>query len=690
MKKYLCKLFLILLFLSTFNLSWAQKSVACIGDSVTKGYGLKDSTKSYPYQLQQLLGDDYLVRNYGHSGATLLQQGHQPYQKTQAYKEALAFAPDILIIALGLNDTDPRNWPNYRNNFFADYTQLIQAFKQVNPAVAVYICTMTPIFSGHTRFLSGTRDWFDQIQQLIPVIAKANGATVIDNHTLLAPRIDLFDDNLHPSTQGASIIANNVYQHLVPIPRKLRVDAALGSHMVLQRNVENSIRGEAGPHAPIEILFDHKHYTTQANAVGKWAINLPPMQAGGPYELKIFSAHDSLIFKDVLFGDVFLASGQSNMAFQLRAMNNGHAYIQNVAKYPQIRLFKNNNLIETTNSTWDVNTLQKINDLEYFSGQWEVATTENVPYFSAISYVFARALHSSVDVPIGIIDLAVGGSNTESWIPRKALEDDNLLASYIHNWRKSDFVQDFCRFRGDKNLQLATLKNQRHPYDPAYNYESGIQKWVNTQLKGILWYQGESNAHNVEHHAYVFTKLISSWRRSFNQELPFYFVQLSSIQRPSWGDFRNSQRLLAAKIPKVYMAISSDVGNPTDVHPLDKEIIGKRLANLVKQHSYNYAIQANSPTPISYVKDNDGITIVFNNCQELKLANSHYIKDLAVIDSLGNRVLIKDSEILKNKVRIKEPETGARYLQYGYTSFTDGNLVSDTAVPVSTFTLKLY
>jgi len=115
--KFLFKLFFLVLLTSTTTLIWAQKRVACIGDSVTKGYGLKDSTKSYPYQLQQLLGERYQVENYGHSGATLLRKGHNPYHKTQAYSDALAFRPDVIIVALGLNDTDPRNWPNYSNDF---------------------------------------------------------------------------------------------------------------------------------------------------------------------------------------------------------------------------------------------------------------------------------------------------------------------------------------------------------------------------------------------------------------------------------------------------------------------------------------------------------------------------------------------------------------------------------------------
>src|SRR5690606_19773595 len=130
--------------------------------------------------------------------------------KTKAYQDALAFEPDIIVIALGLNDTDPRNWPNYHNEFESDYAELIADFREINANVEVYVCSMTPIFSAHRRFLSGTRDWFDRLQALIPQIVAANNTHFIDNHSVLAARIDLFDDHLHPNGRGAELIAENV------------------------------------------------------------------------------------------------------------------------------------------------------------------------------------------------------------------------------------------------------------------------------------------------------------------------------------------------------------------------------------------------------------------------------------------------------------------------------------------------
>src|SRR5687768_17289397 len=135
--------------------------VACIGNSVTFGFGQKyPHQTSYPAVLQNKLGLRYTVRNFGHSGATLLRQGHNPYFKTPEYKEVISYAPDIAVLDLGLNDTDPRNWPDYREEFAADYSWIIETLRKTNPNMQIFICRLTPVFADHPRFQSGTRDWF--------------------------------------------------------------------------------------------------------------------------------------------------------------------------------------------------------------------------------------------------------------------------------------------------------------------------------------------------------------------------------------------------------------------------------------------------------------------------------------------------------------------------------------------------
>lgn len=689
MLRLIKKLVLILpiLLWSTMMVS-AQKKVACIGDSITKGLGLKNGEKTYPEQLQELLGIDFDVQNFGFSGATLLSKGHKPYIETSEYKQALAFQPDVAIIALGVNDTAPRNWPNYGDEFEKDYSTLISNLRKVNPKVAIYICNLTPIFSGHTRFLSGTRDWYQAISLLIPTIAQHNQVQLIDINGQLKSRIDLFEDNVHPSSEGAAIIANQVSQAIQGVNQPLAVALNFGDHMVLQRNRENPIFGKASSNIHVKLKFNQKTYQSQADENGNWSILLPAMPAGGPFEIQIQTDNQQINLNDVLFGDVYLASGQSNMAFELKYATGADSLIQ--INSPQVRLFKNNNLVQTNPVSWDLATLDKVNNLDFFTGNWSTSTKEDKVNFSAIAYAFAYELAEKTNIPIGIIELDVPGSNTESWIDRTTLENDNLLATYIHNWRKSDFIQDFCRTRSDQNLSLSLVKNQRHPYEPAYNFEAGIKHWLKTQFTAVLWYQGESNAHNIELHERLFKTLIKSWRHNFNQDLPFYYVQLSSINRPSWPRFRDSQRQMDQQIENTFMAVSSDVGDPTDVHPKNKIIIGKRLAKLVLAHEYKSKINADYPAFDHYQKKNEVVTVYFQNCKTLQTKDHQPLQGFILVDEKGFDLQPESMSIQKNRVIIQLPrDKKIKEIRYAYSPYSTANLENESGIPASTCSFKI-
>ena len=182
--------------------------VACVGNSITYGTGLADrATQSYPVQLQKLLGEHYEVENFGKPGATLLNQGHRPYTRQEEYRKALDFAGDIVVIHLGINDTDPRDWPNYRDSFVTDYLNLMDTFRKANPDVRIIIARMTPIADRHNRFLSGTRDWHGEMQTAIETVAHYAGVQLIDFREPLYPYPFLLPDAVHPTAEGAAIMA---------------------------------------------------------------------------------------------------------------------------------------------------------------------------------------------------------------------------------------------------------------------------------------------------------------------------------------------------------------------------------------------------------------------------------------------------------------------------------------------------
>ena len=260
---------------------------------------------------------------------------------------------------------------------------------------------------------------------------------------------------------------------------------------------------------------------------------------------------------------------------------------------------------------WDSATLNEINNLNYFSGEWKENSEESAQEFSAIAYHFGKSIQTEENIPIGLIDIAVGGSPLISWIDRLSIECDPLLVNTFRDWQNTDYMQAWCRGRAKKNLELASDKNQRHPYEPAYNYESGISKLTNFPIKGVLWYQGESDANNLELHEKEFTLFVKSWREKWGINFPFYYVQLSSLNRPTWPDFRDAQNRMQKIIPNSGMAVSMDYGDSTDVHPIRKKEIGNRLALLALKNTYGKPVVANGPAPLNAVKSNDHIVISF-------------------------------------------------------------------------------
>lgn len=687
-------LLLIIAFLSLFNLGInAQQTivkVACIGDSVTAGYLLANpKSEAYPSQLQVLMGSQYEVKNFGYSGATLLKKGSKPYSKTKECSDAIAYQPDIAIIHLGLNDTDPRNWPNYKDDFEADYFWLIDALRKENPKVKIYICQMTPIFNEHLRFKSGTRDWFWQIQEHINEIAKANKVHLIDLHEKLYHRPDLFPDALHPTKEGAKILAQTVYENVTQDFGGLKLPAVFTDNMVLQRNLPIVIYGNANGGEKVEVSFNNQKVNAVTNEYGKWKAVFPAMKSGEIQQISISTSNQNLTLKSILIGDVWFCSGQSNMAFPLKKAENGISELKKAVANTKLRLFNFEVIQETDEKAWDSITLEKTNQLKYFSGNWKICDSVSAKDFSAVAYYFGQNIVQEENVPIGLIQVAVGGSPIESWIDRYTLEHDDKEVDVLTNWRKSDFLMSWVRSRADENLKNAVNSKQRHPYDPCYNYEAGVSQFTEFPIKGILWYQGESNAHNIELYEHSLPELVKSWRKAWGISLPFYFVQLSSINRPSWAMFRDAQNRIQKKIPNSAMAVSMDFGDETNVHPIKKEPIGDRLALLALKYTYGKKITAEGPIPIKAIQKGDVILVSFSNAKQLFTADKKEVIGFELVTDKGIRIESK-AVITKDQVQISIPkDQKIKEVLYAYKPFTTANLVNEANLPCSTFRLEL-
>lgn len=692
--KTLSTLLLVLLCLTTLQLPAAAKRkkvaaqpvrVACVGNSITYGTGIADREHfSYPVQLQQMLGNGYVVGNFGKPGATLLYKGHRPYVEQPEFKEALRFKGDIAVIHLGINDTDPRNWPNYRDEFVKDYLSIMDSLRAANPKVRFILARMTPIADRHPRFQSGTKQWHDEIQTAIETVARVSGAELIDFHEPLYPYPNLLPDAIHPNPEGAGILAKTVYGGITGNYGGLSMSSLYADYMVLQHDVPLDIHGTANTGEKITVEIGGQKASATADNQGKWSVVLSPMQAAEDLTLTITAGKQRKVFSHVAVGEVWLCSGQSNMAFMLCQAESGKQDIA-AADDPQLRLFDMKGRWETYDVAWPASCLDSLNHLQYFhETTWQPSTPASASRFSAVGYYYGRMLRQKLGVPVGLICNAVGGAPTEAWVDRNSLETS--FPNILRNWLQNDFIQDWVRGRAAKNLTNDQTKLGRHPYEPCYLYESGILPLQRYPIKGVIWYQGESNAHNKDAHAKLFCLLVNGWRQNWNNpDMPFYFVQLSSLNRPSWPWFRDSQLRLMKEISNTGMAVSSDHGDSLDVHPRCKQPIGERLARWALAKTYGQDITPSGPLFSSVTRQADALIVSFLYADGLQTSDgkSPSCFEIAEEDGLFHPAT---ATIEGNKVRLTSPTIKhPRYVRYAWQPFTRANLVNADQLPASTF-----
>ena len=674
--------------------------VSCVGNSITYGMRLDDREReSYPVRLQEMLGDRYEVGNFGKSGATLLRHGHRPYFEQEEFRQAMDFAGDIVVIHLGINDTDPRNWPHFRDEFVEDYLALIDSLRSVNPRARFLIARMTPIGSHHSRFISGTKTWHGQIQKAIETVAEASGAELIDFYEPLYRYPWMFPDAVHPNAEGAGILAKTVYQGITGNYGGLQVSPMFSDHMVLPREKDFLIRGMADAREKVTVTVDGEVFDAVANNRGQWCVLVPQRPAKVGAELRIETAKSSLVYRDVAFGDIWLCSGQSNMEFEVRQSSDA-------APRPDagLRLYDMKCNWRTDNVAWPASALDSVNHLQYFAPtRWMPASDAAIARFSAVGFAFGQMLRDSLQVPIGLICNAVGGSTAESWIDRETLE--TRYPAILRDWLHNDLIMEWARGRAEKNLsnRPASVDGYgvvptRHPYEPCYNFEAGILPLDHYPITGVIWYQGESNAERVEVHEELFPLLVDSWRNYFSvipseakeSLLPFYYVQLSSLNRPGWPIFRDSQRRLLESRPGLGMAVTSDLGDPTDVHYRQKRPVGERLALQALEKHYGHAAKADGPLAKEAARVGQDVYVDFYPQDALRSADDGPIVGFEVQDAADGLFHPVAAEVSGGLVRLDCAVIRApKAVRYAWQPYTRANLVNAAGLPASTFRLPV-
>lgn len=679
--------FLLLLFLLPLSARRIIK-VACVGNSITYGTGVADrEQKAYPVVLQRLLGKGYQVENFGKPGATLLRRGHRPYFAQPEFRAALQFRPDIAVIHLGINDTDPRNWPNYRDEFIPDYLALIDSLRAVNPHVRILVARLTPIGVDHPRFDSGTRKWREEISEAVQQVSEIARVEWIDFYAPLVPHPDWLPDAVHPDARGAEVLAKVAYAGITGRYGGLQLPPVFADNMVLQRGMPFYMKGKADVGEMVVVRLGGKELASGVtDARGVWNVRIPALTAVDSTTLTVSTARRTLTYRNVAVGEVWLCSGQSNMAFKLRQAADASRDIAKAADRG-LRLYNMQPRWETDNVEWDSTAVDSVSRLQYFRpAQWVTSSPQNAADFSAVAYYMGRMLRDSLRVPVGLVCNAVGGTPIESWIDRPMLEE--YYPQVLRHWKNNDFVMDWVRGRAAKNL--ARRPRGRHPYHPAYCFETGIEPLLNLPLRGVAWYQGESNAHNPD--SWRFDLLARSWRmRMGDFSLPFYVVQLSGIERPSWPWMRNTQRIAQRSVFATQMVVSSDLGLRHDVHPPYKRPVGERLAQSMLRHTYNRPGAPVSPEVGANSKvDGDRVQLDLREAKGLHGSDGQPLRGFEIAGE--NQLFFpataqwnEDGILTLHASKVAKP----RYVRYGWQPFPTGNVVNGAGLPLGTFRISL-
>ncbi len=413
------------------------------------------------------------------------------------------------------------------------------------------------------------------------------------------------------------------------VSAEVRVPNIFGSHMVLQQQQANKVWGwaDAGKTIKVSIADQHKEATVAED--GTWSVHLDPMEVGGPHQLSI-NGDGKLSFENVMVGEVWICSGQSNMQWPINRTNDADLAVM-TAHYPNIRFI----------SVPQVGTDEPQDN---FNGSWTTCTPESTADFSAVGYYFGRQLHQSLGVPVGLIDNAWGGSACEAWINRKVLDQDKRFQALMDQWRGIEENVKSGRAREAYEKQLAAWEKEAaeakaagktQPRKPRFNdggmrgnhrpaniYNGVLHPTIGYGIKGVIWYQGESNASRAYQYRDLFPLMIQNWRDEFEQgDFPFYWVQLADFRaekaepaESDWAELREAQTMTMSKLPNTGEAVIIDIGEANDIHPTNKLDVGKRLARWALANDYGFDDLAyHSPIYQSMEVKDDHILVTFDH-----------------------------------------------------------------------------
>jgi sialate O-acetylesterase len=483
---------------------------------------------------------------------------------------------------------------------------------------------------------------------------------------------------------GAGLVAN----------AEVKLPKVLSSHMVVQRDLPVHVWGTASAGETVSVSFRGETGTTTAGRLGRWSLYLKAGNAGGPFTLTVAgtplvgSAAETVTLEDVLVGDVWVASGQSNMEFPLSRASTAATDLPNAAN-PKIRLL----MVDKKPAHWAQD--------DIVSKGWTESTPETAKDFSAVAWYFAREIADKEKVPVGVIDSTWGGTPAEAWTRVEALGEDATLSPLFKYWgQRTDEQADAELSQKDEQRQKDEAKAAGKP-EPQFPWHPDVLSWgpgllwngmiaplTPMAIRGVIWYQGESNAGNERNTLYDKTMraLIEDWRKQWGiGSFPFLYTQIANFRPGDTWPVLREQQVKTLGLVNTGMAVTIDIGTPDDIHPPNKADLGHRLALWARAREYGEDIAYSGPTFRQATPEGKSIRVYFEHHSkglmakggeltgwEVAGADKKYVPAKAMID--GHTVVVTSDAVA-------EP----RFVRYGWSASPDCNLYNGEGLPASPF-----
>jgi sialate O-acetylesterase len=484
---------------------------------------------------------------------------------------------------------------------------------------------------------------------------------------------------------------------------QVALPSILSSHMVVQRDLPVHIWGMAVQGEGVQVNFRGETRATTAGQLGRWSVYLSPGAAGGPFELAVkgtpaaasgpsdSNPPQTITLTDVLVGDVWVASGQSNMEFAMRQAATADEDLPHTG-IPQIRLL----MVKKKAAEYPQD------DVE--TEGWAASTPETARDFSAVAWYFAREIEQREHVPVGVIDSTWGGTVAEAWTRMAALGADPALAPLFVSWGQMTEKEEDALLAGKQEQQQRDQAKAAGKPEPQFPWHPQLLSWGPGMLwngmiapltpfpiRGVIWYQGESNSALARAPLYkrVFSTLIEDWRHEWGVgDFPFLFVQISNFKSSpaeDWAELRE-QQLKTLALRDTAMAVTIDIGNPDNVHPTDKLDVGLRLALAARALSYGEDISYSGPIYRQATPEGSAIRVWFEHHAKGLMAKGGELTGFEVAGADGKFVAamakIDGNTVVATSDAVPEP----RFVRYGWSNSPQCDLFNGVGLPASPFT----